>query len=342
MNSTSGLTYGVNASKTEPAAQPISVKAYYLTALYIVVPLCAILVILDITLFNRALQQNYLPSSPEAWLIWAIVFETPHIIASFFSFADKEYFQHYKNRLVKAVIVFSGIVVLFTIIAPAILPSSLARLVFIAFTAFVITYTMYHVLSQQLGVAVSLMKIRPGKLYEPFRWSATLAGTFMYILAISSIDQVFVGIFQTIAVGFIVLSCILGFLIGKQSKSRQGFWYLYNNIFMLIAVYAFLHLGYGVFVLLVPRFVHDLTAFYIYAVHDRNRNQVIQHNYIYCTFSFVSPLVICPALAIILSLAMEQQAWLVAPLLVLGLLHYYVEGFIWRGKTLHRRHVSFS
>jgi hypothetical protein len=111
---------------------------------------------------------------------------------------------------------------------------------------------------------------------------------------------------------------------------------------MLVAVYAFWELGYSVFVIMVPRFVHDITAFYIYAVHDHNRNLQARHNYIYRSFSFLSPLILCPALAIVLSAVLGPNTWFVAPLIIITLLHYYTESFIWRGDTPHRRQIAFQ
>jgi hypothetical protein len=328
------------------SAAPLAVSGNLLTALYFIIPACAAVVLIDMLLLNQTLK-SYLPSRPEDWLIWTVVFNTPHILASFFSFADKEYYQFYKPRVLKALAIFSGVVVLFTMIVPAVLPDSLARILMIVFTGYVIAYTMYHVLSQQLGVAISMMKVRPGKLYEPLRWSATLAGTFMYALAVVDDELYFAGIrfgtiFEILAAACVATSCVLGYRMAKDSKNPKGALYLYANLVMLVAVYVFWELGYGVFVIMVPRFVHDITALYIYAVHDHNRNFQTRHNYIYRSFSFLSPLIVCPALAIVLTAVLEPNAWFVAPLIIITLLHYYTESFIWRGDTPHRRQIAFQ
>jgi hypothetical protein len=334
-----------NASSFSHSATPLAVSGNLLTALYCIIPVCAAIVAIDLLLLDHALQR-YLPSRPEEWLFWTVVFNTPHILASFFSFADKEYYRFYKPRVLKALIAFSTVVVLCTMVAPAMLPGALARVLMIVFSGYVIAYTMYHVLSQQLGVAISMMKIRPGKLYGPLRWCATLAGTFMYALAVVDDELYFAGlrfgaVFEFLAGACVAMSCVLGYRLAKDSQNRKGTLYLYSNLVMLVAVYGFWDLGYGVFVIVVPRFVHDITAFYIYAVHDHNRNLETRHNYIYRSFAFLSPLIVCPALAIVLSAVLGQHVWFVAPLLIVTLLHYYTEGFIWRGDTLHRRQVAF-
>ena len=343
MNTPSSATASVTTEAR--SAVPLAVNGNLLTALYCIIPACAAVVLIDMLLLNQTLK-SYLPSRPEHWLFWTVVFNTPHILASFFSFADKEYYQFYKPRVLKALAAFSIVVVLFTMIVPAVMPSSLATILMIVFTGYVIAYTMYHVLSQQLGVAISMMKVRPGKLYEPLRWSATLAGTFMYALAVVDDELYFVGIrfgtiFEILAGACVAISCVLGHRMAKESRNPKGALYLYANLAMLVAVYGFWELGYGVFVIMVPRFVHDITAFYIYAVHDRNRNLQARHNYIYRTFTFASPLILCPVLAVVLSAVLESYVWFVAPLLIITLLHYYTESFIWRGDSPHRRQVAF-
>jgi hypothetical protein len=335
-----------NVAAYERSAAPIAVSGSLLTALYCVIPLCAAIVAVDMLLLDQALLLNYLPSKPEHWLIWAVIFDTPHILASFFSFADKEYYSFYKSRVLKALAVLSAIVVFSTVIAPLVLPGGLSTLLMILFSGFFITYTMYHVFSQQLGVAISLMKIRPGKLYNPFRWCAAISGAFMYALVVVDKDLYFAGVrfggvFEMLAAVFIAITCVLGYRLGKDSTNRKGLLYLYSNLAMLVSIYVFLKLGYGVFVIVVPRIVHDITAFYIYAVHDRNRNLQTRHNYIYRSVYFLSPLVVCPVLAVVLSATLKQSALLLTPLLIVTLLHYYTEGFIWRGDALHRRQVAF-
>jgi hypothetical protein len=339
------LSATASATTDARSAAPLAVSGNLLTALYCIIPACAAVVLIDMLLLDQELK-SYLPSKPDDWLMWTVVFNTPHIIASFFSFADKEYYQFYKPRVLKALAAFSIAVVLFTMIFPAVLPGALARILTIVFTGYVIAYTMYHVLSQQLGVAISMMKIRPGKLYNPFRWCASIAGAFLFAFAYVDGDLYFAGVrfgvlFELLTAVSVAIACVLGYRLAKDSKNRKGTLFLYSNLVMLVAVYAFWELGYTIFVIMVPRFIHDITAYYIYAVHDHNRNLQTRHNYIYRSFSFLSPLILCPALAIVLTAVLERNALFVAPLLIITLLHYYTESFIWRGDTPHRRQVAF-
>lgn len=319
-----------------------------LLSYYAVIPLCLLVVIGDQLLWSGTLLDNYLPQHPNEWLIWAVVFDLPHIMASFFSFADKEYFRTYRRRIGTATLVITVFVVACTVWLPSWLPPPYADAVTVFFAGFIVIYTMYHVLSQQLGIALTLMRVKPSALFRWFRWSATLAGVAMYTLAIANGKSLTLGVqplnpwFWNAALVFIIITTVLSFYMVRDSSQRVGKLYLYSNVIMLWVIYGFLQLGYGVFVVVIPRFVHDVTAFTVYSVHDHNRNVERDNNFLYRPFRMMSPLVFCPLLAVVLSYLVENGLSFIPQLVfVLGILHYYVEGFIWKGPTLHRQQLSF-
>jgi hypothetical protein len=323
-----------------------AVNSKTLLAFYLVIPFCALLVMADMLLLDGTLLQ-YLPSSPTHWLIWAIVFETPHIVASFFSFCDREYIRHYRSRLISAVSVIVPLVLFFVVVAPAVFPDSIASLLLGLFSVLFVVYTMYHVLSQQFGIAIGLMKIRPDYRYELLRWGATLSGALMYALVLVDREMMFIGvsfgvIFQWACAGLIALTCVVGWNISKTTNERKGKLFLYTNLIMLVCVYLFLHVEYSIFVLIIPRFVHDLTALYVYGVHDHNRNMDKKNNFLYRPFYALSPIVVCPVLAVGIGNLVDMGNTIIPVIgLMLGLLHYYMEGFIWKGNSLHRQFVAF-
>lgn len=274
--------------------QRVTISSKALLAFYLVIPLCALLVLADMLLLENALLQ-YLPTSPTQWLIWAIVFETPHIVASFFSFCDREYIRYYRARLLWGLKRFVPLVVFTFFVAPAVFPAAIASLLFSLFSGFYIVYTMYHVLSQQFGIAMGLMKLRPDYRYELLRWGATLSGASIYGLVFAKGDPMFMGldlevIVQWACAGLIALTCVVGWNISKATNESKGKVFLFTNLVMLVCVYLFFYADYSIFVLLIPRFVHDLTAFYVYAVHDHNRNLDKKNNFLYRPFYAISPI----------------------------------------------------
>jgi len=346
MHATSSQAVPTAKSLWLDSKQRATVNSKALLALYLIIPACALLVLVDMLFLGNDLRQ-LLPTSPTGWLIWAVIFELPHIVASFFSFIDREYIRHYGKKLILAVSIITAAVMFVRVGAPAVLPASLAGILSHLLAAVFVIYTMYHVLSQQFGIAMALMKLKPDHRYEWLRWGATMSGVLMYTLAMVDKELMFLGvsfgaIFQWLGAGIIAFTCVLGWNVSKLTNEPKGKLFLFANLAMLVSVYLFLYLDYSIFVLMIPRFVHDLTAFYVYGVHDHNRNCEKKHNLIYRPFYGISPILICPVLALLLGNFLESHDYAMpAFAVILTFLHYHVEGYIWKGNSLHRRFVSF-
>jgi len=98
----------------------------------------------------------------------------------------------------------------------------------------------------------------------------------------------------------------------------------------------------------VIRFVHDVTAFTFYVVHDQNRNASTLHNYFYALLAkFKIPLLIgVPLLSILLALLVRAGvsgvATATAIIVLISVTHYYVEAIMWKRGAPHRQQISFS
>lgn len=106
--------------------------------------------------------------------------------------------------------------------------------------------------------------------------------------------------------------------------------------------------GYPFLLVLIPRFIHDATAFAVYAVHDHNRNLTTKHNVIYRVLAplHISPALLCIPLAIGLSWYFTANQYESVPvmifLLFFALLHYYMEAYMWKREAPHRQNVIFK
>src|SRR5664279_1445007 len=70
-----------------------------LLGLYAIIPLCLLLQLFDGWFWNGVLQQN-LPSSPKQFLLFQVLFGTPHIVASSILLASNaEYLKMYKLKI---------------------------------------------------------------------------------------------------------------------------------------------------------------------------------------------------------------------------------------------------
>ena len=247
---------------------------------------------------------------------------------------------------------------------------------------------MYHVLSQQFGIGMMMMGVRPDNRYEHWRYLSATAATLMYLLAFAgpNLKSIHLGefnlyfIIQTIAAVFVVLASFAGVRLLRDATKRLGAMYVASNILMLYAVWVLCWMEYSVFVVLIPRFVHDLTAFIIYSVHDHNRNRESQHNFIYKALSFLpfAPVILCPLIAIVLANAVECGAYFLDfslgfnpavnsecfathfytpavanPLpdhmrigmqimFICGFFHYHIESFVWKRESIHRHSLTFK
>jgi hypothetical protein len=298
------------ASTTALNRQPLAVNSHLLLALYGFIPLSILVVVIDQFFLSGLLKDKYLPSNPATLMWWAIIFNFPHIVSSLVTLADEEYIRFYKKRFTKALTLITVVVLSINIVIPLLFPKALSTLSTLLFLVFFSGYTMYHVLSQQFGIGMMLMKVRPTKSYEVWRALATVASTLMYgMVFVTWTDTPVVGVYsafdimKAIAGVFSVLTVIQGIYITRTSQRDLGKWYVYSNLLMLMTSYVLLVMGYGFFVIAIPRFVHDITAFIIYSTHDQNRNRDQMRNYIYRALKFIPIpiLFLCPILAMVIA-----------------------------------------
>lgn len=357
------------ASLQADSVIPLKVSSPLLFSLYGVIPVCILLFLLDLTALNGQLLTTFLPVTPGQWALWAIIFNFPHIVSSLMTLIDREYWTFYKSKLIKALAGFSALVLTITYAVPALASSLVNSVVQAAFFTFFATYTMYHVLSQQFGIGMMMMRVTQTNRYQLWRATATIATTCLYFLVfardplskivISGIAAI--DVLKVASLVMVFVSTLVALTLIKQSKRRLGSLYCLANVLMLWVTWAFMMLDYTVFVILIPRLVHDLTAFIIYATHDHNRNKVEKPNLLYRYFQWLplSPLILCPLLAIAVANGIESStAWVDSQLLVAGLppflqisvqvifiasfMHYYIESFVWKRESIHRHHVGFT
>ncbi len=369
------------------AQKQLSVPNKLLLALYVVIPLSLLAAFIDSLFFGHAIRE-VLPSNPGQLMWWAIIFNFPHIISSLITLVDKEYIRHYKPQFKKALWIIVPGVLFINFAIPFILPDEGAMFAYGLFFVFFAAYTMYHVLSQQFGIGMMMMGVRPDSRYEHWRYLSSIAATLMYLLAFAGPNLKtaqwgaynLYDIVQLVAAVFVVVASLAGFRLVREGTKSIGIIYVSANIFMLYAVWILCFMEYSVFVVLIPRFVHDVTAFIIYSVHDQNRNRIVRHNLIYRALSVfkLAPVVLCPLIALFLANFIECGAYFIdfglgfnpalnsecfathyySPnvenalpdhmrlgmqiMFICGFFHYHIESFVWKRESIHRHSISFS
>lgn len=318
----------------------------WLLALYAVIPLSLLLVIADAWLFEGRTVYQHIPTQPEHWPFWTVIFGLPHIIASLITMADREYLTHYRRTLLWPLLVFAGIAT-----AGHIGPQPLSYSLLFLFLAF---YTIYHVLAQQLGLTLMMMATPPTRTYRLWKWLLIIAGFAIYMNVYGEryLGNIWLGnvsLYDALTYTAALLSAaliVLAIRLTPTSRHRIGVWYLWGNVALILSTLLIQEIGYSLFVILIPRVIHDLTAYTVYITHDRNRNKHEPVNSVYRLTSFtrLSPVILLPLLSIGIAFVLTSHSrYAVVSILVLtvSFLHYYFEGFIWRGANPHRRYVDF-
>jgi hypothetical protein len=303
------------------SASAFAVRGKWLAALYLLVPLCAGVLALDELAWHGALRKM-LPPTPNALVGFTAVFVLPHIFASLFTFADREYIAAYRSRLVWGI--------------PAIIALTAALFVIGGPVPQIVFWgtTLWHVLAQQTGIARVFLRA-PGRLSSVWGWSLVVAFTGGGI-----------GLFWRPAMlpslVLLALSTVLCVPVAFRTKSRTGFFYVWGTQSMTILTATAALLGHPFLAILLPRVVHDVTAFIFYVVHDHNRNREASRNFVLRTFSFTRLPVFVLALLVPLSVNLVFQlstAGVESVVIALSFFHYFTESFMWKRHALHRHQV---
>jgi hypothetical protein len=318
---------------------PASVKTIswrWLLALHLIIPVLLLVWFIDKTFFEYSL----LPHMGMGALLlplYLLVFELPHIIGSLLTFADAEYVRFYRGHLILGIPVLLGLVGGLLYFVPT-----------LAFLFYILA-TMYHVLRQQTGIASILAK-QKGFVFTV--WTASMIVATSIMLALASVPATFsfleVRLYSLVALLAVGVSTVAGVLFALKSKTLLGRYYILATTLLVGTSYFFALVSYFFFAVFVIRFVHDVTAFTFYVVHDQNRNASTVHNYFYALLAKIKiPLLIGVPLAsiiiaLVLRLGISGTTVATAITVLFGFAHYYVEAVMWKRDSLHRQQISFS
>jgi len=321
---------------TDPDSSLQAIPRKMFLLVYLIVPVLITIVIIDSLYFEAALRP-YLGLQAVLIPLYIFVFDLPHVIASFFSFFDKEYVSYYKKHL--------------CLYLPGFLAAT-ALLFLVNFELGIVFYLLndlWHSLRQKVGIAL-ILGARPGLLHTAWTIVPFVFMGFGYISTLR--PDTFSSDFTAsmIAIGPVAVGILFVLMLLKiHDSAPKARLYIFAVSMLFISSYFFIILGYVFFAILAFRFVHDLTAFMFYITHDRNRNQVHTKNWLYKIVNAISVpyFIMVPVLAIIAAYAVRilphqalQTGLSIA--IVLGMSHYYLESVMWKRDTPHRQNVRVS
>jgi hypothetical protein len=152
-------------------------------------------------------------------------------------------------------------------------------------------------------------------------------------------------------------------LCQRYVKTSFGKWFLWANVLLVVSSFYFYLQQYYFFAILVPRLVHDATAYIFYVTHDYNRHYQHPQNALYRLTEHcgLHVFVVLPVLSFALAFVLQsygdvlvsyitqvlfgveiRKAITLGLLGYLALLHYYTEAFTWKQGSPYRRFIGFS
>jgi hypothetical protein len=322
-----------------------------LLLLHVSIPILLLLIqAVDVYCLNGKILSN-LPVNPEHFILYQLLFGTPHIMASsLLVITNSDYIRFYKPKLIAMsllIIVIFGIGSLFISY----------KILYILF----IVWTILHVFKQQIGVGCSLNQLPKGFFYLLLYLCAGIV-TLIYLgilfQNILTRDQTTMIKFiaSSIAVMLIITSSYCHFRIDIP-LGKKFLWV--NTLLVLTTLHLYLQ-KYHFLAILTLRIVHDITAYIFYITHEYNKHQEGPQNGLYrCAQFFKLPVfVILPTLSIALTyifqiytnqlintpyenlLAVKViRAISIGLIGYLSLMHYFTESFIWKKNSPLRKYV---
>jgi hypothetical protein len=334
-------------------AQKKAVSFRLILGLYGIIPLCLALQLFDGWFWQDFLKQN-LPSSPFHFVLFQILFGTPHIIASnIVLVSNQDYFKHYQRHIIGMSIAIAIAYFFGNMIFPY-------RALYIAVAAL----TVFHVLKQQYGIAKGLCRL-PEWAYKLLLCLSVAAGLVIYIgiFLHGTLDpETVLWVKNCAAAGCIVLG-LAGIYCQRYVTDIFGKWFYWSNILLVITSFYLFYQQYYFMAILVPRFVHDTTAYVFYVVHDYNKHARQPKNLLYrcaerCNLHVFMVLpVLSFALAFLLQAYGDEAVNVITRYLLgkefyklitmgllgyLALMHYYMEGLTWQKDSPYRNYIAFT
>ncbi len=331
----------------------LAISFRLLLSLYAIIPICLSLQWAD-SWFWQGYLQKALPSSPGHFLLFQILFGTPHILASTILLAsNQDYLKRYRTRLLGmslAIVVFFGL-------GSLVIPYQVLYLI-------VAGWTVYHVLKQQHGIARGVCRL-PGQAFQVLMWLSIVAGFAIYvgIFLKNSLTPV-----QAEWVNLAAGGLCVGLLLATTYYQRlcPTFFsqcFLWANSLLVLSSFYLYATQYYFLAILVPRLVHDITAYVFYVTHDFNKNKPQPQNTLYrwAKKCHIPIAIVLPLLSFGAAFLLQAYGDLVVNYLgvalfdveirkavTLGLLgyfalmHYYTESFTWKQDSPYRQFIQFT
>ncbi|MDI1302800.1 MAG: hypothetical protein PSX71_12920 [bacterium] len=314
----------------------------FLLKILAIIPALGLFMLADYFFFDMRIS-NSLPRAAEktGWLNMLFMF--PHVIASFFTFMNREYIVAYATRLgLSSTAILGGIVLI-----PVFSTNDLIILI-------LLVYTAYHQVSQQTGIAALIAQSK-ATTHQLWKWgylTIMLALVFSAALKKSGVISVLSAYpynhaFKA-ALGLLFIGYAwVCFSTARQSRTRMGTFYIAGSTALIAVNCVLFYFEYYLYMLFLGRFIHDATAFSFYVSHNVNRNKSKPQSLSSRIRESlrIPEYILTPAAALltaVLLTTLVPDRYLLVILLFLAFFHYYWEGVMWKKGSPHRKYIALS
>lgn len=347
------MSASITTAQAQVPENKLAVSFKLILGLYSIIPLCFFVYLADIYFWDHYLR-SILPSSPTHFILFQILFGTPHIVASAILLgSNKEYLAFFKVKL----IVMTAMIILVFGIGSLFVPY---KVLYIATAC----WTVYHVFKQQHGIGKGVCRLPIWAFYWML-WLSVCAGIFIYIGVFlkNSLDANQTVWIQMIACVLSIALILSSILCQRYEPTRFGKYFLWSNTLLIVSSFYMYSQQYYFLAILIPRLVHDATAYVFYVSHDYNKHHQTPQNTLYKAAARCNlhVFLVLPILSFTLAYLLQAygddlvnvitqyffgtQIYKAITLGVIGylsLMHYYTESFAWQAGSPLRRYIRFT
>jgi hypothetical protein len=223
---------------------------------------------------------------------------------------------------------------------------------------------VYHVLKQQHGIAKAVCRLPSWAFYLQL-WLSVSAGIFIYmgIFLKNSLEPEQAALVLQVASALTMALVISTLVCQRYVPSRFGQYFLWANTLLVVSRWYVYSEQYYFLAILMPRLVHDITAYSFYVSHDVNRHGEQPGNNLFraATALRLPVWLVLPLLSFLFTYLLQAYGDDLVNLLLqtlfstqiykavtlgflgyLALMHYYTEAFVWAAGSPLRRYIRFS
>ena len=196
-------------------------------------------------------------------------------------------------------------------------------------------------------------------------WLSVSAGIFIYmgIFLKNSLDAQQAEWVKLVA-GTLTIGLILSsVLCQRYVHTRFGKYFLWSNSLLIVSSFYMYIQQYYFLAILIPRLVHDATAYVFYLAHDYNKHHKKPQNtlYKYAARCNLHVFLVLPIMSFVLTYLLQAYGDQLVNIITdfffgteiykaitlgligyLSLMHYYTESFTWQAGSPLRRYIRFT